>query len=143
MVGFWFYWRHENKKLQKLRKTCFAQNGGNILLQKLSNRDISVGNMVRFFKVEELMKATENYSEKSVIGRGGFGMVYKGIIPDGQVVAIKKSLKVDSSQVEQFTNEVIALSQINNKNVVKLLDCCLENELPLRVYEFISNGYLA
>ncbi|XP_057532412.1 wall-associated receptor kinase 3-like [Amaranthus tricolor] len=142
MVGFWFYWRHENKKLQKLRKTCFAQNGGNILLQKLSNRDISVGNMVRFFKVEELMKATENYSEKSVIGRGGFGMVYKGIIPDGQVVAIKKSLKVDSSQVEQFTNEVIALSQINNKNVVKLLGCCLETEVPLLVYEFISNGTL-
>lgn len=142
MVGFWFHWRHGNKKLQKLRKTCFDQNGGNILLQKLSNRDISVGNMVRFFKVEELMKATENYSEKSVIGRGGFGMVYKGIMPDDQVVAIKKSIKVDSSQVEQFTNEVIALSQINNKNVVKLLGCCLETEVPLLVYEFISNGTL-
>ncbi|XP_021774733.1 wall-associated receptor kinase 2-like [Chenopodium quinoa] len=142
LVIFWFHWQHGNKKIQKLREKCFHQNGGHILQQKLSGRDVSIGNTVKMFTDEELKKATDNYSENSIIGRGGFGMVFKGILPNNQVVAIKRSIKVDSTQVEQFINEVVALSQINNKNVVKLLGCCLETEVPLLVYEFISNGTL-
>ncbi|XP_010672294.3 wall-associated receptor kinase 2 [Beta vulgaris subsp. vulgaris] len=148
LFGFCLQWQYGNKKLQKMRETFFLQNGGHILRQKLLGRDVSVGNMVKMFTVEELKKATDNYSETSIIGRGGFGMVYKGILsnkevsPKNQVVAIKRSIKVDSSQAEQFINEVVALSQINNKNVVKLLGCCLETEVPLLVYEYISNGTL-
>ncbi|KNA17768.1 hypothetical protein SOVF_077080 [Spinacia oleracea] len=142
LVSFWFYLQHGNMKLQKMRETFFLQNGGHLLQQKLSRRDVSVGYTVQMFAIEELKKATNNYSENSIIGRGGFGMVYKGILPNNQVVAIKRSLKVNSTQVEQFVNEVIALSQINNKNVVKLLGCCLEMEVPLLVYEYIRNGTL-
>lgn len=141
VIGFLLHWHHGKKQMLKMRATFFRQNGGLILHQKLSKRDMSA-DLIKIFTAEDLKKATNNYSENNVVGRGGFGMVYKGTLVDDQVVAIKKSLKVDSSQIEQFINEVLVLSHVNNRNVVKLLGCCLETEVPSLVYEFIRNGTL-
>ncbi|KAM0968487.1 hypothetical protein ACFX2A_017136 [Malus domestica] len=142
MGSSWLYLGYKRWKLIKLKEKFFRQNGGLTLQQQLSERQGSTHETAKIFTAEELEKATDNYNESKIIGRGGSGTVYKGILVDGRVVAIKKSKMVDQSQIEQFINEVLVLSQINHRNVVKLLGCCFETQVPLLVYEYVTNGTL-
>uniref|UniRef100_A0A0D9W8X9 Protein kinase domain-containing protein n=1 Tax=Leersia perrieri TaxID=77586 RepID=A0A0D9W8X9_9ORYZ len=138
VLGFWTYWIVKKRRLAKQKQRHFLQNGGLLLQQQIFTYQAPA----RIFTASELEDATNNFSEDRIVGRGGYGTVYKGILSDQTIVAIKKSKLVDQSQMEQFINELIVLSQIDHKNVVKILGCCLETEVPLLVYEFISNGAL-
>ncbi|KAL2467611.1 Wall-associated receptor kinase 2 [Forsythia ovata] len=135
------YLELNRRKFVRMKHKFFLQNGGLLLQEQLIRRDKSP-DTAKIFTSEELKNATNNFHDSRIIGQGGFGTVYKGFLANNKIVAIKKSKEVDLNQIEQFINEVIVLSQINHKNVVRLLGCCLETQVPLLVYEFIDNGTL-
>ncbi|XP_058010174.1 wall-associated receptor kinase-like 1 [Hevea brasiliensis] len=125
----------------QLKKKFFERNGGLLLRQQLTSSDGSV-KKTQIFTSEELEKATDRFNDNRILGQGGQGTVYKGMLADGRIVAVKMSKLVDEENLQEFINELVILSQINHRNVVRLLGCCLETEVPLLVYEFIPNGYL-
>ncbi|XP_039165515.1 putative wall-associated receptor kinase-like 16 [Eucalyptus grandis] len=139
----WLYLGLKERKISRQREKFFQENGGRLMLQKLLSEHEGSIESARIFTDEELKKATDHYHESRILGQGGQGTVYRGILSDNTVVAIKKAKILDRSQVEEFINELIILSQINHRNVVKLIGCCFETEVPLLVYEFVNHGTLA
>ncbi|KAM1373638.1 hypothetical protein ACFX2I_024316 [Malus domestica] len=143
-IGAW--WSHKvimKRKDINRKQKFFQQNGGFLLEQQLSSGEANVDN-IKLFSAEELEKATDHFSVERILGQGGQGTVYKGMLANGRIVAVKKSKSVVSGdEVRQFINEIVILSQVIQKNVVKLMGCSLETEVPLLVYEFIHNGTLS
>lgn len=136
---WWLYKVIKRKRKIKHKENCFRRNGDLLLEQRLSSSEGYV-DKIKLFTSKELEKAINRYNENQILNQGGQGTVDKGMLRDGRIVALKKFKIVDEGKVEQFINEVIISSQINHGNVVKLLGCCLETEVPLLVHEFIFNG---
>ncbi|XP_061336495.1 wall-associated receptor kinase-like 20 [Gastrolobium bilobum] len=100
------------------------------------------GKAAKLFSGKEIKKATNDFSGDRLLGVGGYGEVYKGILQDGTVVAVKCAKLGNAKGTDQVLNEVRILCQVNHRNLVGLLGCCVELEQPILVYEFIENGTL-
>lgn len=138
LLGAWFSTNTIRKRIKdKHKRKCL----GLLLEQQLSLIDHGL-EKTRLFSSKELAQATDHYNENRILGRGGQGTVYKGMLTNGRIIAVKKSKRIEEGDLVAFINEVVILSQINHRNVVKLLGCCLETAVPLLVYEFIPNGTL-
>ncbi|PRQ55882.1 putative protein kinase RLK-Pelle-WAK family [Rosa chinensis] len=142
VVIFGLYREYKRRQFNEMKKKYFEANGGpklQLQLKQLASQKEPLA--VQIFTEEELKKATKNYDENEKLGEGGYGIVYKGVL-DKRVVAIKISKMTAQVESDQFINEVIVLSQISHRNVVRLLGCCLETKTPMLVYEYVGSGTL-
>ncbi|XP_042752616.1 receptor-like serine/threonine-protein kinase SD1-8 [Lactuca sativa] len=94
------------------------------------------------FDFTTLVVATNNFSDTNKIGQGGFGCVYKGILTEGEVVAVKRLSRVCDQGIEELKNEVRLIARLQHRNLVRVLGCCIEVEEKLLVYEFMENKSL-
>ncbi|VAH00837.1 unnamed protein product [Triticum turgidum subsp. durum] len=136
---FWGQMIIQKRKLEKVKREYFRQHGGLLLFDRMKSEK---GLAFTIFSEAELIHATNNFDSTRILGKGGHGTVYKGILKNNMTVAIKRCALVDERQKKEFGQELLILSQINHKNIVKLLGCCLEVEVPILVYEFVLNGTL-
>ncbi|KAF8669150.1 hypothetical protein HU200_051477 [Digitaria exilis] len=89
-----------------------------------------------------LRAATENFDEANKLGEGGFGAVYKGILPDNQEIAVKRLSQSSRQGMEELKNELVLVAKLQHKNLVRLVGVCLEDHERLLVYEYMPNKSL-
>ncbi|XP_022949162.1 probable LRR receptor-like serine/threonine-protein kinase At1g06840 isoform X1 [Cucurbita moschata] len=97
---------------------------------------------VKEFGYREMALATNNFHESTVVGQGGYGKVYKGILADGTAVAIKRAQEGSLQGEKEFLTEIQLLSRLHHRNLVALIGYCDEEDEQMLVYEFMSNGTL-
>ncbi|PSS19152.1 Receptor-like serine/threonine-protein kinase [Actinidia chinensis var. chinensis] len=96
----------------------------------------------RWYSLSELEMATRGFTDGNVIGEGGYGVVYRAVLADGSVVAVKNLLNNKGQAEKEFKVEVEAIGKVRHKNLVGLLGYCAEGARRLLVYEYIDNGNL-
>ncbi|KAJ4780374.1 Wall-associated kinase family protein [Rhynchospora pubera] len=135
VVGILVFMRQRHTALEKDRKALERE--------KILNLNNTTGRPVKYFTSREMKHATNNFSGNNLVGAGGSGEVYRGVLQDGVVIAVKCAKFGNTKSTDQVLNEVRILSQVNHRNLVRLLGCCVDLDQPLMVYEFIPNGTLA
>ncbi|XP_059437188.1 G-type lectin S-receptor-like serine/threonine-protein kinase At1g11330 [Corylus avellana] len=92
--------------------------------------------------LQELASSTNSFHQSNKLGQGGFGPVYKGKLSDGQEIAVKRLSKASGQGLEEFLNEMVVISKLQHRNLVRLLGCCIEGEEKMLVYEYMPNKSL-
>ncbi|KAH6795586.1 hypothetical protein C2S51_036572 [Perilla frutescens var. frutescens] len=95
-----------------------------------------------FFNLSTILKATDKFSINNKIGEGGFGPVYKGILENGQEIAVKRLSKTSKQGVDELKNEVILIAKLQHRNLVRTLGCCIDGEESMLIYEYMPNNSL-
>ncbi|KAL8506033.1 hypothetical protein ACS0TY_017043 [Phlomoides rotata] len=120
-------------------------NGGIFMMRRPKKKAIRSNNVdieLPLIKFSTIVAATNNFSRENMIGKGGFGPVYKGILPSEEEIAIKRLSKTSGQGHEEFKNEAILIAKLQHTNLVRLVGCCIEDEERMLIYEYMQNKSL-
>ncbi|XP_004295384.1 PREDICTED: G-type lectin S-receptor-like serine/threonine-protein kinase SD1-29-like [Fragaria vesca subsp. vesca] len=134
-IVFCLYRLRANQKGKKIMKG-WSREG---LLEYIGNNDSSE---LKIYDFDNILVATDGFSIKNKLGQGGFGPVYKGMLPEGKEIAVKRLSSSSGQGVEEFKNEILLISKLQHKNLVRIMGCCVKEDEKLLVYEFMPNKSL-
>ncbi|KAK1440445.1 hypothetical protein QVD17_06272 [Tagetes erecta] len=131
-LGFFFTWSRYAWRKRRNAK-------GWVQLRACESRVEDI--QLPLFSFTQIANATASFSADNKLGEGGFGSVYKGVL-EGQEIAVKRLSKTSTQGVDEFKNEVICISKLQHRNLVKLLGCCIQEDEKLLIYEYMPNKSL-
>uniref|UniRef100_F6GZ95 Receptor-like serine/threonine-protein kinase n=1 Tax=Vitis vinifera TaxID=29760 RepID=F6GZ95_VITVI len=149
-IGIYTYfswrWRRKQTVKDKSKEILLSDRGDAYQIYDMNR----LGDNANQFKLEELPllalekleTATNNFHEANKLGQGGFGPVYRGKLPGGQEIAVKRLSRASAQGLEEFGNEVVVISKIQHRNLVRLLGYCIEGDEKLLIYEYMPNKSL-
>ncbi|OMO64904.1 hypothetical protein COLO4_31717 [Corchorus olitorius] len=127
----------ENRQQSMLQQ--LASPRGIIITQ---DGELATSQEFPFLDLPTIRAATDDFSDSNRLGQGGFGTVYKGVLPDGREVAVKRLSRKSWQGLDELKNEVILIAGLQHRNLVRLLGCGIEGEEKLLIYEFMPNKSL-
>ncbi|KAG2569070.1 G-type lectin S-receptor-like serine/threonine-protein kinase B120 isoform X2 [Panicum virgatum] len=132
----WTYKYRGTRRKKKVQKR--------LMLQYLRSTDETGDKNIEFpfISFDDIVAATDNFSDANMLGKGGFGKVYKGLLAGTNEVAVKRLSKSSGQGTEEFRNEVVLIAKLQHKNLVRLLGCCIHQDEKLLVYEYLPNKSL-
>nr|GEV19574.1 G-type lectin S-receptor-like serine/threonine-protein kinase At4g03230 [Tanacetum cinerariifolium] len=134
--------RKINQQSLEIQSSNMRRRMNELLHLDHSKEDDREGIDVPYFELESIMVATDDFAEKNRLGQGGFGPVYKGILPGGQEIAVKRLSSLSGQGLQEFKNEVILIAKLQHRNLVRLLGYCISGDEKMLLYEFLRNRSL-
>ncbi|CAI0431184.1 unnamed protein product [Linum tenue] len=136
----------------------FGTGGGNVLNLRLAGSELGKTHLsgpaeiiegsqmnpadLPLFNVNCVAIATNNFSIENKLGQGGFGPVYKGKLPGGEEIAVKRLSRISGQGVEEFKNEISLIAKLQHRNLVRLLGYCVQGDEKMLIYEYMPNKSL-
>ncbi|KAL1537444.1 non-specific serine/threonine protein kinase [Salvia divinorum] len=143
-IAWWFIVKRKGNNAQDssiLEAGQMFTTDSTAIVLKNESKEVNIGDLPKF-TFEMLANATNQFHEDNLLGRGGFGPVYKGVLANNKEIAVKR-LSAESGQgMQEFMNEVIVISKLQHRNLVKLLGGCVEKDEKILIYEYMPNKSL-
>ncbi|XP_030942485.1 G-type lectin S-receptor-like serine/threonine-protein kinase At4g03230 [Quercus lobata] len=138
--------RKENKEIdrrnQAHRMLCSESHVQDLIDLGEFKEEDEKGIDLPFYDLESIIAATDSFSDENKLGQGGYGPVYKGKLPSGQEIAVKRLSRVSSQGLKEFKNEVVLIAKLQHRNLVRLYGYCIEGNEKILLYEYMPNKSL-
>lgn len=142
-----FKWRGKFRKMtipRVLNSKATANRSEELLRETAWKGQMKQGDAseLMVYDLDSILLATNNFNMKNKLGQGGFGPVYKGKLNDGKDIAVKRLLSSSGQGIAEFKNEILLISKLQHRNLVRLVGYCTEGEEKILVYEYLPNKSL-